>query len=162
MTELEVTPVQRTKAAIAMVGAAVLVLGYFALGMPGMDHGSSESATMPGMDHSAAAMPWNVIDADAFAAALGRPGVRVINVHVPDEGRIAGTDLEIPYTDIAADARLPANRATPIAVYCQSGRMSTIAAQALTDAGYSDVVELKGGMLAWKASGRTLDRTAGG
>ncbi len=81
----------------------------------------------------------------------------VINVHVPYEGEIAGTDLSIPFDRIEAQSgRLPSQRSTPIAVYCLSDRMSTIAAQSLSRLGYDDIVELDGGMQAWEQSGRGL------
>ncbi|MDZ4234910.1 MAG: rhodanese-like domain-containing protein [Dietzia sp.] len=51
---------------------------------------------------------------------------------------------------------MPTVRSTPLAVYCRTGRMSTIAASTLANLGYPDVVELAGGMQAWQQSGRTL------
>ena len=52
--------------------------------------------------------------------------------------------------------RLPADRTVPIAIYCRTGPMSATAAEALRSLGYTDVVELQGGMKAWQASGRPL------
>ncbi|KUI28018.1 sulfurtransferase [Mycobacterium sp. IS-1742] len=92
-----------------------------------------------------------------FADAVAEPGRLTINVHVPFEGDIAGTDLSIPFDRIAEQAdRLPADRSTPLAVYCRSGPMSTTAAATLRDLGYTDMVELRGGMRAWQADGRPL------
>nr|WP_237159462.1 rhodanese-like domain-containing protein [Mycolicibacterium rhodesiae] len=54
--------------------------------------------------------------------------------------------------------RLPAVRSTALAVYCRTGRMSTIAASILGNLGYHDVVELAGGIQAWQQSGRTVVR----
>jgi rhodanese-related sulfurtransferase len=81
----------------------------------------------------------------------------LINVHIPDEGSLPGTELSLPYNEIddrAAD--LPADKATPLAIYCMSGNMSATAGRDLLDLGYADVVELDGGMRAWQSSGRTL------
>ena len=101
--------------------------------------------------------PSLLVDPTAFAAAVAAPGTVTIDVHIPFEGKIAGTDLMIPYNQIAQQAvKLPANRATPLAIYCRTGNMSAIAAPALAALGYTDIVELRGGMDAWKASGRTL------
>jgi rhodanese-related sulfurtransferase len=83
--------------------------------------------------------------------------VVTINVHVPNEGSIAGTDLTIPYTEIAASTALPADLATPLAVYCRSGNMSADAVRDLTALGYTNIVELEGGFNAWKSSGRVLE-----
>lgn len=92
-----------------------------------------------------------------FAEVIAAPERVTINVHVPYEGDIAGTDLAVPFDQIAAQInRLPTVRSTPLAVYCRTGRMSTIAATTLANLGYHDVVELAGGMQAWQQSGRTL------
>jgi phage shock protein E len=81
----------------------------------------------------------------------------VINVHTPDEGSIPGTDASIPFDRLQARAaELPADRAAPLAVYCMTGRMSAAAVATLADLGYTDVVELAGGMVAWRADGRPL------
>lgn len=49
---------------------------------------------------------------------------------------------------------MPADRKTSLAIYCRSGRMSVIAARSLAALGYTDIVELKGAVEAWQASGR--------
>ncbi|OBK57424.1 sulfurtransferase [Mycolicibacterium fortuitum] len=98
-----------------------------------------------------------LVGADEFATAVAESDRVTINVHVPFEGDIAGTDLSIPFDRIAEQAdRLPADRTVPIAIYCRTGPMSATAAEALRSLGYADVVELQGGMKAWQASGRPL------
>jgi rhodanese-related sulfurtransferase len=98
-----------------------------------------------------------LVGADEFATAVAESDRVTINVHVPFEGDIAGTDLSIPFDRIAEQAdRLPADRTVPIAIYCRTGPMSATAAEALRSLGYTDVVELQGGMKAWQASGRPL------
>ncbi|WP_231855969.1 rhodanese-like domain-containing protein [Nocardia cyriacigeorgica] len=92
-----------------------------------------------------------------FAAAMAEPARVTINVHVPFEGYLDGTDRMIPYNEISSQAaQLPADRATPLAIYCLSGRMSVDAMQALVALGYTDVVDLRGGMQAWQADGRPV------
>ncbi|WP_211661425.1 rhodanese-like domain-containing protein [Modestobacter muralis] len=96
-------------------------------------------------------------DPAQFATAVGDPRTFAINVHVPDAGSIPGTDVAIPYDQIQMRAaQLPRDRSTPLAVYCRSGRMSAEALPVLTELGYTDVVELSGGMDAWVADGREL------
>lgn len=92
----------------------------------------------------------------AFAPLLDAPDVVVINVHVPYEGEIEGTDASVAYHEIEGAAALPTDRSARIAVYCRSGAMSTEAAGTLVALGYTDVWELGGGMQAWDRSGRSL------
>ena len=108
------------------------------------------------------AAPSKPVSPEAFAGVVAEPGRVAINVHVPDEGSIPGTDLTIPFDQIAArKSELPA-LTTPLAVYCRSGRMSAIAIQTLSGLGYTDVVELEGGMIAWEEAGRPLLPPASG
>ncbi|CAJ1505475.1 rhodanese-like domain-containing protein [[Mycobacterium] burgundiense] len=98
-----------------------------------------------------------LVGPDEFAAAITEPDRVTINVHVPYEGDIPGTDLSIPFDQIDEQATaLPAARGTPLAIYCLTGPMSAQAAEDLTALGYTDLVELRGGMNAWQDSGRTL------
>lgn len=94
---------------------------------------------------------------DEFASAIAESGRVTINVHVPYEGDIPGTDLSIPFDQIAAQTHLlPSEKGAALAVYCRSGPMSATAAATLHSLGYTDVVDLAGGMRAWRADGRPL------
>jgi len=143
---------------------ALLALGailYFALGMPGMDHGANTS--MDGMDMSSDSPVHRLVDPAMFATTAADPGAVVINVHIPYEGEIDGTHLFMPFDEIDA-AALPSDRGTPLVVYCRSGSMSSTAVVTLAALGYTNIVELDGGMNAWQASGRplTMSPSAGG
>ncbi len=141
---------------LIIAAVATFALGailYFALGMPGMNHGSDSS--MSGMDMSSDTPTHRIVDPAVFEAALAQPGAVVINVHRPYEGEIDGTHLFMPFDEIDT-AALPVDRATPLVVYCRSGSMSSTAVLALAALGYTNIVELDGGMNAWQASGQTL------
>jgi rhodanese-related sulfurtransferase len=80
-----------------------------------------------------------------------------VNAHIPYEGEIEQTDAFIPYDETTQRlAEYPADKDAKIVLYCRSGRMSTIAAQELVKAGYTNVWELDGGMVAWESAGYTL------
>jgi rhodanese-related sulfurtransferase len=113
--------------------------------------GGSSSASI-----AATASP-ALVGPDVFAARIEEPGVVTINVHIPDEGSIAGTDLTIPFDRISESSELPVDRDTPLAVYCRSDNMSADAVNDLEALGYTDIVELDGGFDAWVASGRPLE-----
>ena len=91
------------------------------------------------------------------AALLAGDDPFLLDVHVPNEGYLAGTDARIPFTEVAArQAELPTDPDARIVVYCLSGRMSEIAANDLAGRAYGNVVNLAGGMLAWQAAGYEL------
>jgi rhodanese-related sulfurtransferase len=78
----------------------------------------------------------------------------LIDVHTPEQRHIKGTDLVIPYNDIDRYRnKLPADKTTPIYLYCEGGPMGNAAARALHDMGYSNLFNLQGGVNAWKQAG---------
>ncbi len=84
-----------------------------------------------------------------------------INVHIPFAGTIAKTDLSLPYDQITESAylvQLPTNKDAKIVLYCRSGRMSAIAAEALVKLGYTNIWELKGGMVDWEQAGYPIEK----
>ena len=95
---------------------------------------------------------------DAFADILTNESdaYTIVNVHIPYEGEIDGTDLKIAYNDVEAlTAGLP-DKDAPIILYCRSGNMSAQATQALVERGYRQVYDVPGGMIAWQTSGREI------
>jgi rhodanese-related sulfurtransferase len=97
----------------------------------------------------------------ALARQLETKDFPLINVHIPYEGEIAGTDAFIPFNQIEASVgKLPADKGAKIVLYCRSGSMSAIAARALVKLGYTDVWNLDGGMIGWKEAGLPLVQKA--
>jgi rhodanese-related sulfurtransferase len=93
---------------------------------------------------------------------LGSKNFPVVNVHIPYEGEIEGTDLFIPYDRIRERIdELPGARDSKIVLFCRSGGMSAIAAETLVDLGYTNVWNLDGGMIAWEEAGYPLLKAEG-
>ena len=99
---------------------------------------------------------YNNINAAELDSMLKKKDFVFVNVHIPFEGNIANTDLSIPYdqiTEPAKLAQLPVDKNAKIVLYCRSGRMSEIAAEALAKLGYTNIWNLDGGMLGWEQAG---------
>ncbi|MCQ8105602.1 rhodanese-like domain-containing protein [Methylomonas sp. SURF-2] len=84
--------------------------------------------------------------------------VLLIDVHTPEQKHIKGTDFVIPYNQIEAHQdRLPADKNTPIYLYCEGGPMGNAAARSLHALGYENLFNLDGGTHAWKQAGFELE-----
>ena len=97
------------------------------------------------------------VSVEGLAAMLEDKDFPLINVHIPYEGEIEGTDEFVPFNEIESNLdKFPTDKDAQIVVYCRSGSMSAQAAQKLVELGYTDVWNVDGGMIAWENSGRTL------
>ncbi|MEJ6781967.1 rhodanese-like domain-containing protein [Aminobacter sp. Piv2-1] len=98
-----------------------------------------------------------MISSDELASMLKRKDFAFVNVHIPYEGEIEGTDSFIPFDKMDENLdKLPKDKNAKVVLYCRSGRMSAVAAKRLAELGYTQVSDLTGGMIAWEASGRQL------
>jgi rhodanese-related sulfurtransferase len=97
---------------------------------------------------------WTRVGPQELDQMLEQEDVYLVNVHVPFEGDIPGTDATIPYTEVASRVdELPTSGDPKLVIYCRSGNMSTQAGQDLVDAGVTGFYELDGGFVAWNAAG---------
>ena len=133
---------------MAMCAVLITTLAGAVIGFAGCGAGRGDESSRP----------VRTLDPDGFAGAIAEPGRVLINVHVPDQGSIAGTDLWIPFDEISTSRGELPEASTALAVYCRSGAMSAEAAETLARLGFTDIVDLGGGMLAWRDSGRALFR----
>ena len=99
------------------------------------------------------------ITVDDLAAMMPTKDCQLVNVHVPDQGNLPGTDMSIPFDEIGARANELPGKDAAIVLYCRSGNMSTQAAETLVGMGYTNVMELDGGFNAWRDSGRQMADT---
>lgn len=138
-------------ALLSLVTALLLPAGYAA----GQAPSRAGAAVEPPRNEDG----YTDISVEELARMLPRKDFTLVNVHIPYEGEIPGTDRFIPFNRIAENLdRLP-GKEEPIVLYCRSGSMSTRAARTLAALGYTRVMELDGGFNAWKRAGhRLLDR----
>ena len=95
-----------------------------------------------------------------FDEILNRSDPFVVDVHIPEQEHLPGTDAFIPYNEIAdRQNELPQNKDTEILVYCRSGSMSREAVQVLVNAGYTNVKNLSGGLQSYRESHQKIEIT---
>jgi phage shock protein E len=138
--------------------AAVLLAGVvMVVGVGGGKATGSSTASVSGGATQAAVSTWHNVTPEQLADMLSHKDFTLVDVKTPYIGEIDGTDLYIPYDQLAArGSELPTDKSAKILVYCRSGVQSAQAAQTLLGLGYTNVWNLEGGMNAWTASGRTL------
>lgn len=90
-----------------------------------------------------------------FAQIIGDGSVVLLDVRTPQEfseGHIEGAiNIDVKDSLFISNVQRQVAPGSRVAVYCRSGRRSMSAAQQMVEKGY-DVVNLKGGFLAWKES----------
>jgi rhodanese-related sulfurtransferase len=100
-------------------------------------------------------------DVSVADVALPAAGFKVIDVRAPDEfvgelGHIPGAQL-VPGAALLAQA-VSWPKDGELLMVCKAGGRSSAAAQALVRAGFTKVVNLQGGMMAWNAAGLKTER----
>lgn len=105
---------------------------------------SGEDSVMSG---SASQKAYDDISAEDLKVMLADKDFFLLDVHIPEQEHIEGTDAYIPYDDISSYLNdLPADKNTEIVVYCRSGSMSKEASAELIEMGYTNVKNLEGGL----------------
>jgi rhodanese-related sulfurtransferase len=90
------------------------------------------------------------IDSEYLASRITDKDFYLLDVHIPEQTHIPGTDAFIPYDDISSNlAKLPEDKDAEIIVYCRSGSMSTAASAELVEMGYTNVKNVLGGIQAY-------------
>ena len=88
---------------------------------------------------------------------LGNKDFFLVDVHTPHEGRLPRTDARIVFDQVERNiSSFPSDKSAKIVLTCQTGSMSAEASKALVRLGYTNVYNLDGGMVAWKAAGYEL------
>jgi len=102
---------------------------------------------------------FNNADVDGFAKLIGNTHVQLLDVRTAEEyaeGHIdQALNIDAKQSDFLQKAMETLDKTRPVAVYCRSGRRSANAASMLTEQGY-EVVNLQGGIQAWKASQKPI------
>ncbi|HQV60196.1 MAG: hypothetical protein IPQ25_13050 [Chitinophagaceae bacterium] len=101
------------------------------------------------------------VGADAFEKLIARKDVQVLDVRTANEfkgGHIKNA-LQADWTDRHefAERLKYIDKDKPVYVYCLVGSRSTSAADWMRQTGFKNVIELTGGINAWKRAGKPVD-----
>ena len=92
-------------------------------------------------------MTFTSVSPEEFSALMHQEDSFVIRAPISWNKVLEGTDLVMEQGDINDyNASLPAKKTTRILVYCRRGNASRVICQQLIDAGYTNVINLEGGM----------------
>jgi len=95
-----------------------------------------------------------VINAVELNNILQQEDVFLLDVHIPEQQHIKGTDAFIPFNDIEQEqSKLPRDKNTAIYIYCEGGPMGNAASRSLHELGYVNLFNLEGGAHAWRKAG---------
>lgn len=114
------------------------------------------------LSYSCTAQPGNSLSPDEFEKAItGNKNIQVLDVRTPGEyfsGHIKNA-LQADWNDKAEfDRRINfVDKEKPVYIYCLAGGRSAAAAEKMRKSGYKQVIELKGGINAWKAADKALE-----
>lgn len=103
----------------------------------------------------------NSLDAAAFAVRLAESDAQLVDVRTAAEyadGHIAGSrNLDQTSGQLAQNVN-ELEKSKPVLLYCASGRRSAAARAYLQQQGFTDVVDLAGGIGAWAGAGKPIER----
>ena len=109
---------------------------------------------------AACAPKYPTVTPDEFEQAIAEPDVQLVDVRTPEEyeqGHIVGAmNIDWKNDAFADEAGQMLDKSKTVAVYCRSGHRSHEAGNKLYTMGYTHIVELQGGLEAWKTAGKTV------
>ncbi|MDP2386410.1 MAG: thioredoxin domain-containing protein [Bacteroidota bacterium] len=102
------------------------------------------------------------IGIDEFEKLLSAEAVQLIDVRTPEEFEPAhiknATNINI--NDDGFETQVSSlNKNAPVLVYCLSGGRSAGAAQKLEEMGFTKIYNMEGGIMAWDAANKTLEKS---
>ena len=128
----------------------------FELAMAGTTDTAADNAAVPAPDQPGLLIS---LTPEELAAKLATGNIRLIDVRTDAEvaeGAIPGAE-HIPL-DRFDPARLSPAGGREVVLYCRSGRRSAVAAGRLADATGEPATHLEGGILAWEAAGKSVEK----
>ena len=99
------------------------------------------------------------ISIEKFEELRTQPGQTVLDVRTPAEfadGHVPGA-IHVPIASGFDEAIAKLDKSKPYLVYCHSGKRSFLASQRMTKAGFTDVKNFAGGIVAWENAKKPME-----
>lgn len=142
---------------LLLAAAVAAVLIGWLLVQTGQSPSQTQSEVAPGELVQVPGGSYRNITSEQLWAMLRKKDFVLINVHIPYEGELPQTDAFVPYNEVENNLdKLPPDKAAKIVLYCKSGRMSAIAAETMVKLGFTNIWNLKEGMVEWQQKGFPL------
>lgn len=94
-----------------------------------------------------------VLPVKEFKTLISKEKVQLVDVRTPDEfsaGAISGAvNIDVNNTDVFDKEIQKLDKSKPVYVYCRSGARSQKAAQKMSEMGFTSIIDLQGGYMAW-------------
>jgi rhodanese-related sulfurtransferase len=139
---------------LLVLGLMIVILG---LAAAAAGCSTEQAASPAGSGAPAEPAGYATVDVQTAHDALSTdPGAQLLDVREPAEWAETGVPegaVLIPLGEVDQSAASELDPASPVYVICRSGNRSRTAAEALVRLGFSDVVNVDGGVNAWTAAG---------
>lgn len=117
------------------------------------------AALLTGCSSSSEAAAITTVGPNDFISAMAEPGTVVVDVRTPAEyaaGHVEGAvNLDVEAAEFGTRIEALA-KDSKYAVYCRSGRRSTLATTQMAEAGFTSLVNLEGGIADLQAAGAPI------
>lgn len=101
---------------------------------------------------------YRVVTVQELQTMLENKDFTMVNVHIPFQGNISQTDLQLAYDEIEQNLnQLPQEKDAKILVYCLTSGMAKKAIATLLNQGYTNLWMLDGGTTSWEEAGLSLE-----
>ncbi len=101
---------------------------------------------------------YRVVTVQELQTMLENKDFTMVNVHIPFQGNIPQTDLQLAYDEIEQNLnQLPQEKDAKILVYCLTSGMAKKAIATLLNQGYTNLWMLDGGTTSWEEAGLSLE-----
>jgi len=143
----------------SLIMSAAVVLAAFTSCQSGNTEQAGTDATSTPQDATQSKQISADLNVDEFEKGIQGEDVIILDVRTPDEyaqGHIANAKLMNIYDGDFNEQLKTLDAKKPVYVYCRSGGRSGNAKNIMKQMGFSEVYNLRGGMMAWSGAGKAV------